>query len=255
MTAPIDSRRRRFLGLGACALAAVGSVWAAGAVSRNGAIQAVAFDAFPIFNPERAFAIVRGLVPDHRDLPGLWFQKVFSDTWLRTSARRYVGFEEILAESLEYAAASASAPLSSAAAAEILAAFSALDVWPDVHDRLRQLKAAGLRLVFLSNMSEAMLRANMQRNGIEGLFEAALSTDSVRAFKPAPEAYAMATQKLGLAKEEILFAPFAAWDAAGAAWFGYPTAWVNRAQQRAEPGAPDVRVGADLGVVVDAARG
>jgi hypothetical protein len=54
-----------------------------------------------------------------------------------------VGFEEILAESLEYAAASASAPLSSAAAAEILATFSALDVWPDVRDRLRQLKAAG----------------------------------------------------------------------------------------------------------------
>jgi FMN phosphatase YigB (HAD superfamily) len=64
----------------------------------------------------------------------------------------------------------------------------------------------------------------------------------VRAFKPAPEAYAMATRKLRLAKEEILFVPFAAWDAAGAAWFGYPTVWVNRARQRAEPGAPDVRV-------------
>jgi 2-haloacid dehalogenase len=64
----------------------------------------------------------------------------------------------------------------------------------------------------------------------------------------------MAIRTLELAKHEILFAPFAAWDAAGAAWFGYPTAWVNRAQQRAEPGASDVRVGPDLGVVVDAAR-
>jgi 2-haloacid dehalogenase len=99
-----------------------------------------------------------------------------------------------------------------------------------------------------------MLRANMARNGIEGLFEATLSTDGVRAFKPAPEAYAMAMRTLELAKDEILFAPFAAWDAAGAVWFGYPTAWVNRAQQRAEPGALDVRVGADLGVVVEAVR-
>lgn len=255
MTAPMDFRRRQFLGLGACALAAVGSAWAAGAVSLHNEIRAVAFDAFPIFNPERAFAMVRDLVPGHRDLPGLWFQKVFADTWLRTSARRYVTFDEILTESLEYVAASAAAPLSSAAMAEILAAFSALDLWPDVRDRLHELKAAGLRLVFLSNMGEAMLNANMQRNGVEGLFEAALSTDAVRAFKPAPEAYALATQKLRLAKEEILFAPFAAWDAAGAAWFGYPTAWVNRARQRAEPGAPDVRVGADLGVVVEATRG
>ena len=215
----------------------------------------MAFDAFPVFNPERAFAIVRGLVPDHRDLPALWFQKVFTDTWLRTSARRYVGFEEILAESLEYAAASASAPLSSAAAAEFWRRFQRSTCGRTSTIVSVSSKPPGLRLVLLSNMSEAMLRANMQRNGIEGLFEAALSTDSVRAFKPAPEAYAMATQKLGLAKEEILFVPFAAWDAAGAAWFGYPTAWVNRAQQRAEPGAPDVRVGADLGVVVDAARG
>jgi 2-haloacid dehalogenase len=255
MTAPIDSRRRRLLGLGACAFAAAGSAWAADAVSHNNAIRAVAFDAFPIFNPERAFAIVRGLVPDHRDLPGLWFQKAFADTWLRTSAQRYVAFDEILAESLDYVAASVSAPLSSAARNEILGAFSALDLWPDVRERLGQLKAAGLQLVFLSNMSEAMLRANMQRNGIAELFDAVLSTDTVRAFKPAPEAYAMAMNRLRLQKDEILFAPFAAWDAAGAAWFGYPTAWVNRARQRAEPGAPDVRAGADLSVVVSAARG
>ncbi|AMN39691.1 haloacid dehalogenase type II [Rhodoplanes sp. Z2-YC6860] len=256
MTALIDSRRR-LLGLGACAFAfaAAGSAWAADTVSRNNAIRAVAFDAFPIFNPERAFAIVRGLFPDHRDLPGLWFQKVFSDTWLRTSARRYVTFDEILAESLDHVAASVSAPLGGAARNEILTAFSALDLWPDVRDRLGQLKAAGLQLVVLSNMSEAMLRANMARNGVTEFFDAVLSTDAVQAFKPTPEAYAMAMHRLQLEKEEILFAPFAAWDAAGAAWFGYPTAWVNRGKQRAEPGAPDVRVGADLGVVVEAARG
>ena len=32
----------------------------------------------------------------------------------------------------------------------------------------------------------------------------------------------------GLKKEEIAFAAFAGWDAAGAKWFGYPTFWVNR---------------------------
>ena len=31
-----------------------------------------------------------------------------------------------------------------------------------------------------------------------------------------------------LQKEEIAFAAFAGWDAAGARWFGYPTFWVNR---------------------------
>jgi 2-haloacid dehalogenase len=44
-----------------------------------------------------------------------------------------------------------------------------------------------------------------------------------------------------LPKEEIAFAAFAGWDAAGAKWFGYPTFWVNRAKTPVE----------ELGVVPD----
>ena len=35
-------------------------------------------------------------------------------------------------------------------------------------------------------------------------------------------------------RERILFAAFAAWDAAGAKWFGFPTVWVNRLNSPAE---------------------
>ena len=38
----------------------------------------------------------------------------------------------------------------------------------------------------------------------------------------------MAIDAFKLKREEILFAAFAGWDAAGAKWFGYPTFWVNR---------------------------
>jgi 2-haloacid dehalogenase len=44
-----------------------------------------------------------------------------------------------------------------------------------------------------------------------------------------------------LKHEEILFAAFAGWDAAGAKAFGYPTFWVNRQKQPAE----------ELGVMAD----
>ena len=52
--------------------------------------------------------------------------------------------------------------------------------------------------------------------------------------KPAPRAYKMALDALGLQREEILFAPFAGCDVAGAKWFGYPTFWVNRLDLPAE---------------------
>lgn len=127
-----------------------------------------------------------------------------------------------------------------------------MELWPDVVERLGAFQQRGLRLAVLSNLSEAMLRANMRRTGIEHFFQAVLSTDRVRAFKPAPEAYRLGVEAFGLEKEEIAFAAFAAWDAAGASWFGYPTAWVNRLGQPAESfGAPPTIVGRDLAVLND----
>ena len=65
-------------------------------------------------------------------------------------------------------------------------------------------------------------------SGIEPRFAQVLSTDTVRTYKPDPRAYALGPAALQLRRQETLFAPFAAWDAAGARWFGYSTFWVNR---------------------------
>lgn len=68
----------------------------------------------------------------------------------------------------------------------------------------------------------------LKNANLDGMFEAVISTDRVRSFKPAPEAYQLGVDTLQLNKEEILFVAFAGWDVAGAKWFGYPTFWVNR---------------------------
>jgi 2-haloacid dehalogenase len=92
------------------------------------------------------------------------------------------------------------------------------------------MKASGIRLAFLSNFTEEMLDAAVRSCGLEGLFDPHLSTDRVRAFKPDPRAYQMAVDAFRLSREEIAFAAFGGWDAAGARTFGYPTFWVNRMQ-------------------------
>ncbi|CAN5253020.1 hypothetical protein BH11PSE5_BH11PSE5_06340 [soil metagenome] len=90
----------------------------------------------------------------------------------------------------------------------------------------------------MSNLGEEALRTNMARNGIASAFAHVLSTDRVRKFKPAPAAYAMAIDAFDLPKDRIGFAAFGGWDAAGAAWFGYRTAWVNRLGVPREPIEP-----------------
>jgi 2-haloacid dehalogenase len=90
------------------------------------------------------------------------------------------------------------------------------------------LRRAGVRIVFLSKMTEAMLDAGLKKNALDGAFEAILSTNKTHSYKPDRKAYQLAVEKLNFAREEILFVAFVGCDAAGTKWFGYPTFWVNR---------------------------
>jgi 2-haloacid dehalogenase len=103
-----------------------------------------------------------------------------------------------------------------------------LKAWPDVSSALGQLKRRALRLGFLSNFTPHMLEGCIESAGLKGDFDFVLSTDLAKTYKPDPAAYSLATKKLALKREEILFVAFAGWDAAGAKRFGFPTFWVNR---------------------------
>lgn len=251
--------RRGFLSLtlGLAAAAPITAAFLRPSLAATRQIKAVAFDAFPIFDIRPLFAEVKTLFPENgKALRDVWLQKLFANTWLRTVAQRYAPFDTVIAESLDYAIAATGATLDGTGRDQLISTFWTLPVWPDVVERLQALRRQGLRLAFLSNMSDGMLASNMRHNGIESLFAAVLSTDRVRAFKPAPKAYALAEHALGLPKHEIAFVAFAAWDAAGASWFGYPTVWVNRLGQPAETvDAPQVSSGRNLTAVAELVRG
>ncbi len=236
----MDISRRNFIAVtGAGALGAAlasGSLGSIAFASGQGAqIKAVAFDAFPIFDPRPAFAVLKQQFPEKGDeLQKAWFAKIFGYTWLRTTAGQYQNFTQVMEEALIFTAKSMQLQLTPEKQSAIISAFSQLPVWPDVLPALQKLRQHGIRLAFLSNMQESMLRANMRYNNIEEYFEFTLSTDAVQQYKPSPKAYQLAVDSFKLKKEEIAFAAFAGWDAAGAAWFGYPTVWVNRINSPAE---------------------
>jgi 2-haloacid dehalogenase len=137
-------------------------------------------------------------------------------------------------QSLIYAAKASGVELSSDQRDAVMQTWLTLKAWPDVLPSLTQLKAAGIRMTFLANLTAAMLDAVVRNSALDGFFEPHLSTDRVAVFKPAPAAYQMGPDAFKLPKEQIVFAAFAGWDAAGAKWFGYPTFWVNRANARSE---------------------
>lgn len=82
-----------------------------------------------------------------------------------------------------------------------------------------------------SNGTTSMLEPLLENNQLSDTFQL-LSADDVQVYKPHPEAYAYAQEKLGLNKEDILFFSSNPWDITGAASYGFHTAWVNRKEQK-----------------------
>ncbi len=192
-------------------------------------IKAIAVDAFPVFDPRPVEALAIEMFPEKgRELAKLWRSKLFEYQWLRALGEKYENFEEIAEDALVFAAAHLDVPLSDDAREKVTSAYASLPVWPDVKAAVSRLKSDGYQIVFLSNMTEKMLRAGLAGAGLEEEFDGVYSTDDRQTFKPSPKAYQIALDELHLPREEILFVAFAGWDAAGAKWFGYPTFWVNR---------------------------
>lgn len=212
----------------------------------RGAIKAVAFDAFPILNPQPVFALADDLYPGKgTELSSVWRTRQFEYTWLRTMSRRYSDFWRVTNDALVFAAKAVKVELSPENHARLMDAYLKLRCWPEAPTALRSLKRAGIRLAFLSNMTAEMLEAGIRNSQLDGVFDHVLSTDRVKAYKPDSRAYQMGLDAFGLKPDQILFAAFAGWDAAGAKSFGYPTFWVNRQNQPAE----------ELGVTLDATGG
>lgn len=241
--------RRDFLKL-ATGVAAAGVLPQAGAATRSAPrkIKAVAFDAFPIYDPRPVFALAESLFPGKgKALGRLWRSRQFEYQWLRVLGNRYEDFWKATEDGLVFAARNLGLKLTAARRERLMGAYLELKVWPDVPSGLRALRDAGIRLAFLSNMTPGMLQTNARRAGIEHYFEHLISTDRAKTYKPDTRAYQLGVDILSLKREEIVFAPFAGWDMAGAKWFGYPTFWVNRARFQAEElGAVPDGMGTDL---------
>ncbi len=226
--------RRNFLqiSLSTAALSQTSSILAASnavAEGRQVKVKAIAFDGFPVFDPRPVFGLAEMLFPGKgAELGNTWRTRQFEYTWLRTLSGHYVDFWQVTEESLVFAALSLKLELTADKRKQLMQSYLELKAWPDALSILTELKQMGIKLAFLSNLTPVMLDASVKNGGLTGLFEPHLSTDRVSAYKPDPRAYQMGLDAFGVSRKEIVFAASAAWDAAGAAWFGYPTVWVNR---------------------------
>lgn len=166
-------------------------------------------------------------------LAQLWRAKQLEYTWLRSLMQRYAPFSTVTREALAYACEALALELSVAQMEGLMAEYLDLSVYPDVRSTLDKLPAK--KRAILSNGSPDMLAPLVKNSGLA--FDAVISVDELKIFKPAPQVYDLAVRKLGTRKEKIGFVSSNCWDALGAKSYGFDVYWINRG------GAPIDRLG------------
>lgn len=193
------------------------------------------FDAYGTLFDVNAAAQAAAAEPDHAALQAVWPKLAFDwrrkqleYSWLRAVADRHCDFWNVTEDGLDWAL-EAQGLDDPATRKRLLELYWELAAYPEVPAMLATLKAAGKQTAILSNGSPAMLEAAVKSAGIGEQLDAVLSVESVGVFKPHAKVYDMVQDRFGCAREEVLFVSSNGWDIAGAADYGFHTAWVNRA--------------------------
>jgi 2-haloacid dehalogenase len=154
-------------------------------------------------------------------LSQLWRAKQLEYTWQRSLMQRYAPFSTVTREALAYACEALELELSVAQMEGLMGEYLRLNTYPDV---TRTLAKLGKKAI-LSNGSPDMLGPLVEHSGLR--FDAVISVDELKVYKPAPQVYELAVKKLGT--RDIGFVSSNCWDALGAKSYGFDVYWINRA--------------------------
>jgi 2-haloacid dehalogenase len=103
-----------------------------------------------------------------------------------------------------------------------------LGPWPEAPEVLRQLSES-VRIGVVTNCSEELGQRAAARVGVH--FDAVVTAEAAGAYKPKPEPYRLALERLGVEPSRALFVAGSSGDITGASGIGMRVWWHNRLQQ------------------------
>ncbi len=165
-------------------------------------------------------------------LAQLWRAKQLEYTWQRSLMGRYAPFSQVTEEALLYSCEFLRLQIREDEKRSLMDEYRRLALYPDVKTSMGKFQT---RLAILSNGSPDMLDPLVAQSGLS--FDAVLSVDEMKTYKPAPQVYQLAVDRLQTPKQDIGFVSSNCWDALGAKSFGFSVYWINRT------GAPVDRTG------------
>lgn len=170
-----------------------------------------------------------------------WRERQLRYSWLCSMMGRYDDFWELTSRALDATLEGHGLASEEKVRDRLLSLYGELSPYEEVPGLLADLKASGHKLAVLSNASPNMLETATKAAGIYQYFDALLSVDTLRCYKPTPAVYGLVTEHFGCNPSEVSFFSSNNWDISGAGAFGFKTIWVNRAGVSWDklPGHPD----------------
>lgn len=161
-----------------------------------------------------------------------WFAAVLRDGFALTMLGDTPAFAELAAAEVDQRLRAARPQLDDGtvetAVEQVLGTFASLRPHPDVVDGLLTLRAAGVRVVTLSNGAATVARSLLSELVPPGTIERYLTVADAGRWKPAPEAYDYALRVCAVAPAAALLVAVHPWDLEGAHRAGLRTGWLNR---------------------------
>lgn len=168
----------------------------------------------------------------------LWFELFMQYCFVDNCTVQFNDFTSIASATMKMAGKTLGTTIDDNDIREVLELLKHLPVKEEVQEGLSQLSQSDFRIAALTNSPAQTVMDRMERTGLISYFEAVLSAEHVKKYKPCIEVYTWAAEKLEVPANEILLVSAHGWDIAGAANAGMKTAYVKQSKQMLYPLAP-----------------
>jgi len=151
-----------------------------------------------LIDPLQMSAHLRPLTGDTAEaIAQTWRAKQLEYTFRRAAMGTYENFDTCTRDALRFVLESMKIVLGDAEHARLLGAYQSLPPYADALAGLLELRRRGHSVAAFSNGVEATLRKLLDRAGLLDQFDAVISVDELKTFKPDPRVYHYLAQRLG----------------------------------------------------------
>lgn len=191
---------------------------------------ALAFDIYgTLIDPHGVVGeLQKHLGDDAAEFSRIWREKQLEYTWRRSLMRRYEDFGVCTRQALDYADRLLQTGLDDKTRDALMQVYRELPAYADVPASLQVLQQAGFRLYAFSNGTADMVGAVLGHAGIDHYFDAVVSVDSLRTYKPDAEVYRHMAKVAGVETQNCWLVSSNGFDVIGAVSAGMKAVWLKR---------------------------